>query len=115
VNIVKKVSQCELICVFPVSFRLDISTQRTYHRATPWLIGFIFGYLVQKCQHHATPQELNERRIQKMTLRKVRAIAAPVTNCRCPRATCLTSQQEHNSELFCGIFQSIEVKSTIVT
>ena len=70
---------------------------------------------MQKYQHLATPQKLEERRIRKMTLRKVRAIATPVTNCQRYRAACLASQQKSNSELFCGISRSLEVISTIVT
>ena len=103
------------MCIFAVSFRLALSAHSTYHRTTPWLIGFIVGYYVQKYQHPASLEKLEERRIRKMTLRKVRAIATPVTNCQCHRAACLASQQEHNSELFCGIFQSLEVMSAIVS
>jgi peptidoglycan/LPS O-acetylase OafA/YrhL len=42
----------------------------TYHRITPWLIGFILGYFLHKYQHLATFQKLEELRNRRVTWRK---------------------------------------------
>ena len=78
--------------MFPISFRLRLREFSTYHRTTPWLIGFILGYFLHKYQQLATPQKLEDLRNRTVTWRKVRAIGTPVTNCQCDRAGCLTSQ-----------------------
>ena len=71
------------------------------------------GYFLHKYQHLATPQKLEELRNRKLTWRKVRAIGTPVTNYQCDRAGCLTSQPKKKL-LFFGIFQSLDVMSTVV-
>jgi len=85
----KKWSQCDVIRMFPISFRGPLTLYSTYHRITPWLIGFIVGYFVHKYQHFATSSNLEELRNRKVTWRKVRAIGTPLTNCQCHRAVCL--------------------------
>ena len=80
--------------MYPISFRTGLRPYSTYHRLTPWLIGFIVGYFLHKYRHLATSQKLEELRNRKVTLRKVRAISTPVTNCQCHRAGCLANQQK---------------------
>ena len=95
VNIVNKsCSQCDVIRMFPISFRISLRLYGTYHRITPWLIGFIVGYFLHKYQHFATFQKLEELRNRRVTWRKVRAICTPLTNCQCHRAACLASQHK---------------------
>jgi len=80
--------------MFPLSFRRTLRVYSTYHRITPWLIGFILGYFLHKYQHLATSSKLEELRNRKVTWRKVRAIGTPLTNCQCYRAACLASQHK---------------------
>jgi hypothetical protein len=127
--------QYHVIRIFSVLFRANVSTHITYHRTTPWLIGFILGYFLHKYQHITSPRNHEEGRIRKITRHKVRAIATIITHCQYDRVCCLhsqqehiattiiycqyhrvcclQSQQEHNSELFCSIPQSLKVMYTL--
>ena len=105
VNIVNKsCSQCDVIRMFPISFRISLRLYGTYHRITPWLIGFIVGYFLHKYQHLATFQKLEELRNRRVTWRKVRAICTPLTNCQCHRAACLASQHKKKMRFFVVFF-----------
>ena len=90
--------------MFAISFRITLRVYGTYHRITPWLIGFIVGYFLHKYQHLATFKKLEELRNRKKTWRKVRAIVTPLTNCQCHRAGCLTS--EHTKMSYFMVFFS---------